>query len=268
MGWARIDDGFHDHPKVDDLSLAAIGLWTVCLTWTHRHRRTALRQGHVTEARVRKAAGEQGKALSAELVEARLWEPQEDIGGWLIHDFDDYCPRQRDSAEAAEAGRRGAARRWHPDSKDMANAMAVSHTPDSSEPTEGIAVDGSRASARAFPTRPDPKDQKTSSSGARKRAAQRATEVPDDFVITDAMREWGRVTCPLVTDPEAQTQQFLDHARATGKRQVDWTAAWRTWMRNVPKFAGPQGNVRALRTIPKQAPLGSDPHKAHLWEQT
>jgi hypothetical protein len=33
MSWAHIDDGFHDHPKVDGLDLAAIGLWTVTLTW-------------------------------------------------------------------------------------------------------------------------------------------------------------------------------------------------------------------------------------------
>jgi hypothetical protein len=262
MGWAKIDDGFHDHPKVDELSLASIGLWTVCLTWANRHRRTAIRPGHITEARVRKAAGAEGAPLVAELVRAGLWEVAEEIGGWVIHDFRDYLPRQRDSAEASESGRKGAAKRWHPD----ADAMADSHDSDSKEPSEAVATDGSRASAHASPTRPDPKDQKTSSSGARKRGQQRATSAPDVFPITDAMAAWGRENCPLVTDPQAETRQFLDHARANGKRFIDWTAAWRTWMANAEKFAGQRpSNVRSLPA--KQLPAGVSPHRAHLYEQ-
>lgn len=111
MGWARIDDSFHDHPKVDDISLAAVGVWTLCLTWAHRHRRTASAPGHVPEARVRKVAGNRAKAIAAELVDAGLWESANGLGGYLIHDFADYLPK-RDPAEASESGKRGAEKRW------------------------------------------------------------------------------------------------------------------------------------------------------------
>lgn len=148
MSWARIDDGFHDHPKVDDLSLSAVGLWTLCLTHAHRHRRTAALPGHITEARVRKVAGRQAASLSAELVTAGLWEPASDIGGWVVHDFNDYLPKQRDSKEASEAGKRGAAKRWHDDGYLMADSYE--------DDAYAMAADSTRASAPAYPTRPVP----------------------------------------------------------------------------------------------------------------
>ena len=141
MAWARIDDGFHDHPKVDEITLAAIGLWTLCLTWAHRHRRTAIIPGHVTAARVRKVAGKQGESLAAELVAARLWDVEEGVGGWVIHDFADYLPKERDPDERRQAGRNGAAKRWERDSK---------------LPPDAVGNDGSCASAPASPSRPVP----------------------------------------------------------------------------------------------------------------
>lgn len=121
MGWARIDDSFHDHPKVDDISLGAIGLWTLCLTWAHRHRKTASLPGHVPTARVRKVAGGQARKLAAELVGAGLWEPEDALGGYLIHDFGDYLPKERDPDERREAGRRGARNRWQSNGKPDGN---------------------------------------------------------------------------------------------------------------------------------------------------
>lgn len=145
MPWARLDDGFHDHPKVDGLSLAAVGLYTLCLTWAHRHRKTAVMPGHITEARVAKLAGKQSRALTTELLTSGLWEPENGMGGYVIHDFADYLPKERDPDERREAGKRGAAKRWESDGK-----------PDGNLPSLDIGNDGSRASAPAYPTRPVP----------------------------------------------------------------------------------------------------------------
>ena len=112
MPWARLDDGFHDHPKVDGLSLAAVGLYTLCLTWAHRHRKTAVMPGHITEARVSKLAGKQARALANELLASGLWEPENGLGGYRIHDFEDYLPKERDPEERREAAKRGAEIRW------------------------------------------------------------------------------------------------------------------------------------------------------------
>lgn len=145
MPWARLDDGFHDHPKVDGLSLAAVGLYTLCLTWAHRHRKTAVLPGHITDARVSKLAGKDAKRLTTELLASGLWEPEPDLGGCVIHDFADYLPKERDPEERKEAGRKGAAKRWQGDSK-----------PDGKLPSADMASDSSRASAPAFPSRPVP----------------------------------------------------------------------------------------------------------------
>lgn len=116
MGWARLDDTFHDHPKVDPLSLAAVGLWTLNFTWAHRHRRTAAVPGFIPEARVRKQAGRQYTALVTELTtpppgkEHGMWEAVD--GGFIIHDFSHYLPKARDPVEAAANARAAAAARW------------------------------------------------------------------------------------------------------------------------------------------------------------
>lgn len=120
MAWARMDDGFHDHPKVDGLSLAAVGLWTLCFTWCNRHLGSdRLPPGFVPQSRVKKLRGER---YVTELVDAGLWETAE--GGWIFHDFEDYLPASKAPATSSEvaaarseAGRRGAQARWHSDSK-------------------------------------------------------------------------------------------------------------------------------------------------------
>lgn len=182
MAWARMDDGFHDHPKVDGLSLAAVGLWTLCLTWAHRHRRSALIPGHISEARATKVAGRMAPKLAFELVKAGLWEPEENIGGWVIHDFADYLPKERDPDERREAGRRGAQKRWEAARQDGGKL-----------PSGSMANDGSRASARAFPSRPVPLTTKsTSSADADGAFAEWWALYPRKVGKADARRAWAK----------------------------------------------------------------------------
>ncbi|MDE2096932.1 MAG: hypothetical protein KGL39_06770 [Patescibacteria group bacterium] len=60
------------------------------------------------------------------------------------------------------------------------------------------------------------------------------TGVPDDFQITDSLRQWFREKFGRVPERQVllQTERFLDHHRASGKLFADWNAAWRTWMTN------------------------------------
>lgn len=116
MPWAKLDDGFHDHPKVDGLSLGAVGLWTLCFTWANRHRRTAAIPGYLPEQRVKRLSGRQFTVLTNELVtpppgkQYGLWEVME--GGFLFHNFEQGLPKERDPAEATANARRAAAKRW------------------------------------------------------------------------------------------------------------------------------------------------------------
>jgi len=114
--WARIDDGFDDHPKVlalldHDDGAAAIGLWILCLTWAHRNtRKRGKIPGHVPSGLPRRYLGVLGRDAAKLLVDVGLWDLTED--GWLIHDFDQYLPTQETSAARSDAGKKGAAARW------------------------------------------------------------------------------------------------------------------------------------------------------------
>lgn len=61
--------------------------------------------------------------------------------------------------------------------------------------------------------------------------------LPDDFTLSDKMREWAAENTPSA-NIELETENFLDHHAAKGSKFADWTAAWRTWMRNTKKFGG------------------------------
>ncbi len=64
---------------------------------------------------------------------------------------------------------------------------------------------------------------------------KRAHQLPEPFFVTGAMREWAAEEVPTV-DITTETRQFVDHHRAKGSTMKDWTAAWRTWMRNAKRF--------------------------------
>lgn len=73
MGWARIDDSLHDHPKMVGLSLEALGLWVKCLAWAHRHHDSDT-PGFLPLDIVKSFAGRRHVKLSAELVSRDLWD--------------------------------------------------------------------------------------------------------------------------------------------------------------------------------------------------
>lgn len=65
---------------------------------------------------------------------------------------------------------------------------------------------------------------------------QRAHTLPDDFKVTEDMRNWAKLSVPGV-NISLETQKFRDHwiANAEGRygKKCDWKAAWRSWMRKA-----------------------------------
>lgn len=103
MTWARLDDGFWQHPKVLGLTAGAYRLYVNSICWSSRN----LTDGFIQTNSLPLLMGTPKNA--AELVEARLWDVVEN--GWAIHDFLDYNPT-RDSVlakreKAKESGRQG-----------------------------------------------------------------------------------------------------------------------------------------------------------------
>ena len=159
MAWARIDDGFDDHPKIlalleEEQGPAAVGLWTLCLTWAHRNtRRHGKVPGLIPSGLPRRYIGAMGKDLAKLLVAHHLWDELED--GWQIHDFVKYLPTDETKQARSEAGKRGAEKRWA--AKRAAEAAAElegdkqtdGKLPSGShdDASNGEATDGSRAPA-------------------------------------------------------------------------------------------------------------------------
>lgn len=66
-------------------------------------------------------------------------------------------------------------------------------------------------------------------------ARKRAQQIPDDFELTDTMRQYLLDRVPQA-NPESEFEQFCNHHRAKGSRMKDWQAAWRTWVGNAAKW--------------------------------
>lgn len=179
MAWARLDDGFGDHPKTLDVietldemvGAAAIGLWTLALAYAHRTMRTAKIPGFVPRSFARTARVP--ASLGDKLCDAGLWERTD--GGWLIHDFDQYLPSENLRAKRAEAGRRGAEARWTRESAGQNSAEVKTAGSDSNLPSN---ANGKNGNACPEPEpEPEPKKRTTSSSSSAT-ASPRADPAP------------------------------------------------------------------------------------------
>lgn len=106
MAWAKLDDGFADHPKVIEAGPLASWLFVCGLTYCARQ----LTDGFIPAGQIRKLADvDNAKELAQTLVSVGLWE--ECDGGYMIHDYLEYNPsRERVLATRevrAEVGSRG-----------------------------------------------------------------------------------------------------------------------------------------------------------------
>lgn len=85
-----------------------------------------------------------------------------------------------------------------------------------------------------LPLSPVPLQTPPGSDARVKRGDSRGTRLPDDFAVTEPMKEWARENAPLAGLVDHDS--FCDHWRAqAGQRAVkrDWEATWRNWMRRT-----------------------------------
>jgi hypothetical protein len=222
MGWARLDDGLHDHPKFIGLSLEAVGLWTLALTWAHRHAGASFGLlGHVPANLPARLAGTRGKRLAAELEQHHLWDAEGAIGGWVIHDYIEYLPAAERPATAnevrkarSEAGKRGAATRWQLDGKLLED------------------VDGKPMP----PTRPEPNPNQETPL-----PRKRGTRLPDDWKPTTEDIEWQRSKQIPDVLARREFEKFGNYWRAKSgadAAKLDWSLTWHTWLLNAQERAG------------------------------
>jgi DNA-binding Lrp family transcriptional regulator len=118
----------------------------------------------------------------------------------------------------------------HP--KHPSDVTPVAHVTPMSDVTLGTPDVTSRASRCDIAMSPEPLEPPKN----RIAAKARAVPVPDDFEVTEKMYGWAEANGWSRKQADRDTEQFLDYHRGKDSRQVDWTATWRTWMRNTDRF--------------------------------
>lgn len=132
MPWFKVDDGFHGHPKVMDLSLAAVGLWTLAGTWCANY----LTDGEIHLKAIQRLGGT--KKQAKELVSSGLWaEKRPEI--YQFCDWNDYQPTK----EVVQAERAQARERMK-DLRSKRKGTAKAETPESSGQAEDVRPNNSR----------------------------------------------------------------------------------------------------------------------------
>lgn len=114
MSYFAVDDEMHFHRKFIGLSLAAIGLWVKCGSWSKKERTG----GVVPMALVRQYKGTKQAAELCKVqpgCEHALWFKIEDGSGYQFHDWEEYqlrgvamSPAERKAKSRAEKKRREA----------------------------------------------------------------------------------------------------------------------------------------------------------------
>lgn len=113
MTWARLDDTFHHHPKPMGVSLSALGLFALGLSYTADNGT----RGRLPEKWVLGRIVGDDQSAPQQLVDAGMWIPVEN--GYEIHDYFDYnlTPEQLEQKRDSDRERKRKQRRREEESR-------------------------------------------------------------------------------------------------------------------------------------------------------
>ena len=104
MAWSKLDDRYHDNPKMVAAGLTATGLHARAITYSARHETN----GHIPVAWVDSQIAElrpvERRRVMAVLEELELFERCN--GGYVVHDYLDFNPSRAELEARREADKR------------------------------------------------------------------------------------------------------------------------------------------------------------------
>lgn len=226
MVWARLDDSFYDHPKLDllgDVRLPAIGLFAVALSWSNKW----LTDGQIPAARVLRLGGT--TELAEALVSAGLWERSG--RDYLIHDFLDYS-KGKNQVETERRQRSAAGRAGGLARRERAGRLGVSPSDSLSEVLS--TRDGTGRDSRPLPL---PEPSRTGSQGL-----VRVGEVLDDGGWEGFDEStWGLIRRPWMTRFQLPPRGSIDdpHSQRSLLWEVldKWPESIAGWIDEAPRGA-------------------------------
>ena len=214
MPWFKVDDGFHGHPKVMELTPAAVGVWTLAGSWCANY----LTDGEIKTAVVRRLGATD--EMVRELVDAGLWI---DLGGsYQFKDWDMYQPLK----EEVEAERQAARDRMKAVRAKKKGVERSPEQPENVQPNDSGTFADDSEEVRVTPSLslslslPDPIPAK---SGRKKPA----TPIPASWSPNDTHAQYAAAEGIAL---DFQAERFRTHAEANDRRIVNWDAAFRNWL--------------------------------------
>lgn len=202
MPWARIDDDFEGHPKVqallnDERGAAAIGLWTLCLSWAHKYtRKPGKTLGLLPPNVPRRYLGPVALELAGLLVKEGMWESMGDAG-WRIHDFEKYLPSRAMSTSRAAAGSRGGRQRARNAGQKLRSspgeASSLELEASSLEPQARAQAKSKQTLSKAVGVIGSSSTEGSSSVGGSLTITQRAKRITDSYAAAEPMCKWPAV---------------------------------------------------------------------------
>lgn len=220
MPWFKVDDGFHGHPKVVELSLSAVGLWTLTGSWCAKY----LTDGFVPDKTVTRLGGTPDDAT--ELVAADLWLGAP--GGYAFKGWDEYQPLKSDvEAERAAAQERMKKVRAQKKGVRPNNDRTTGERSDEQPANVRDVFGGSSPDVRVTPSQslshPSPIPSPDETRGKKKPE----TRLPADWVPTASHYERAKNSGIDIT---AQAEMFRLHADTHDRHAANWNAAFTTWL--------------------------------------
>jgi hypothetical protein len=207
--WFKVDDQLAFHPKILACTPTAIALWVRAGAWSAGHLTDGALPTHII-----RTLGAQRRDAER-LVAVGLWERTD--SGYQFHDWADWQPTKAQVEQERERTRERV--------KAHRNARRNAVTP----PVTNAVSNGGGTPA---PTRPDLKELTTTA------PRQRGCRIPDDFAVTDDMREWATANGFGRLDLDQITDEFRDYWEAeAGPKAVklDWVKTWHNRVREIAK---------------------------------
>jgi hypothetical protein len=242
--WFRVDDSFSDHAKVVSLlerrnGLRAVGLWTLCGSWSSKHER----DGFVPSAMVKRHGATMAEASL--LVEVGLWHDVD--GGYQFHGWDERNPLK----SALDERRNAVTERQRRHRSRAANAHVTRDTDESVTRDEKVLqrdVTRSQTLPRPFP---DPRESESAPAAA-PTPTNRPEPEPDRGAGLVDFRAAGTVAArPDPVDRVPEPEQGFNPRRM----QVAFIAEYEAVQRSTPNMGGKHvGELHAtvLRTAELQ----------------
>jgi hypothetical protein len=232
--WFKVDDGYAEHPKTLEISLAASGLWVRCGAWASKYGT----DGFIPQKTVwRNCEGSSGnpktiaKKLVKELCASGFWEEVD--GGFRIHDFLDFnfsnadIQRKREESNARVTALRERRKRERNsvtrDAKEESVTPLPNPNPNPNHNTSNDVLDAGENNHS---------DGDTSS----KRRTSK-TLIPEDWHPSEHhVQTAGERGIDLATEAE----KFKAYAESNAKRYANWDQAFNNWLLNCQNFNKPK----------------------------